>query len=79
MVDQTLVVQFVQQRGDDADPGAIPAPVVEAGEHRLPRPITLREVTPRCAGVQDPEDPVDDRTVVTRRAACLAGMGPLRE
>jgi hypothetical protein len=79
MVDQARVVQFVQQRGDDADPGAVAAPAVEAGEDGLPRPVTLREVTPRRAGVQDPEDPHDDRTVVAGRAAYAAGMVPLGE
>jgi hypothetical protein len=79
MVDQARVVQFVQQRGDDADPGAVAAPAVEAGEDGLPRSVTRGEVTPRGAGVQDPEDPADERTVVAGRAAYAAGMDPLRE
>jgi hypothetical protein len=79
MVDQARVVRFVQQRGDDADPGAVAAPAVEAAEDGLPRPVTLGEVTPRRAGVQDPEDPDDERTVVAGRAAYAAGMALLGE
>jgi hypothetical protein len=79
MVDQALVVQFVQQRGDDADPSAVAAPGVEAGEDGRPRPVTLGQVPPRGAGVQDPEDADDERTVLAGRSADAAGMAPLGE
>src|SRR4051794_5075467 len=79
VIDPALIVQFVQQRGDDAGPRAIPAPSVESGEHGLPRPVALGEVAPRRAGVQDPKDTIDDRPVVTRRPAHLTGAGPLTE
>src|ERR1044072_7055588 len=36
VVEQALVVQFVEQRGDDADPGALATPGIEAAEHGLP-------------------------------------------
>src|SRR4051812_32169739 len=58
--DLALVVQFVQQRGRDAGPSAIPTPRVESSEHGLPRPVALRQITPRRAGVQDPQDAIDD-------------------
>jgi len=35
--------------------------------------------SPGRTGVQDPKDPVDDRAVVTWRAAHLTGAGPLRK
>jgi hypothetical protein len=77
VIDLALVIQFVQQRGGDPGPSAIPTPPVESGEHGLPGPVALREVTPGRAGVQDPKDAVDDRPVVARRPAHLTGAGPL--
>src|SRR6185312_8071425 len=79
MVEQSLVVRFVEQRSDDTDPGAIATPGIEAAEHRLPRPVVLGEVTPGRPGAEDPEDAVDDRAIVAGRSACLAGASPLRE
>ena len=79
MVEQALVVQFVEQRGDDADPGAIATPGIEAAEHGLPRPVVLGKVAPRRPGVQNPEDAVEDRAIIAGRSADLAGVGLLRE
>ena len=79
VVELALVVQLVQERGDDANPSAIPPPSVESGKHGLPWSVGLGEVTPGRTGVQDPKDPVDDRAVVTWRAAHLTGAGPLRK
>ena len=79
VVELALVVQLVQERGDDANPSAIPPPSVESGKHGLPWSVALGEVTPGRTGVQDPKDPVDDRAVVTWRAAHLTGAGPLRK
>src|SRR5437016_2209167 len=64
VIDEALVVQLVQQRGDKTNPGAVLAPCVEAVEDGLPRPVTFGEVTPRGAGMQDPQDSVDDGAVV---------------
>src|SRR5438477_387437 len=66
-VDPAAVVQFVEQRGGDPDPWAIAAPAMEAAEDRRPGPLALGEVAPRRAGMQDPEDAVDDRPVIGRR------------
>ena len=48
-------------------------------EHGLPRSVALGEITPRGAGVQDPEDTVDDEALVVRRSPGLAVMGRVRE
>jgi hypothetical protein len=79
VIDEALVVQFVQQRGDKTNPGAVPPPRIEAVEHGLPRSIAFGEITPRGAGVQDPEDTVDDEVLVVRRSPRLAVMGRVRK
>src|SRR5215813_3275636 len=76
VVDLLLVIQFVEQRGDDANPCAIPAPVVEPGENGLPRSVALREITPGSAGVKGPKNTVDDRSVVLRWSSRLTASGP---
>src|SRR5947209_20395116 len=41
VIDEALVVQLVQQRGDKTDPGAVLTAGVEAVPNGLPRPVTL--------------------------------------
>jgi hypothetical protein len=77
VVDLLLVVQLVEQRGDDPGPGAVLPPAVEALEDRLPGTLAFREITPRGAGMEDPEDAVDDRAGIVERVACLAVMSPV--
>src|SRR5947209_1943873 len=79
VVDPLLVIPFVQQRGDDPDPGAVLPPPVEALEDRLPGAVAFREVAPRGAGMEDPEDAVDDRTRLIKRVARRAVMSPVRQ
>src|SRR5436309_13817589 len=79
VIDLALVVQFVQQRGGDPGPSAIPAPPIEPGKDGLPGPVALGEIAPGRAGVQDPKDTVDDRAVVARRPPHLTEAGPLAE
>lgn len=77
VIDLLLVVQFVEQRGDDPDPGAVLPPSVETLEDRLPGTVAFREVAPRGTGMEDPEDAVNDRARIVERMACLAVMGPV--
>src|SRR4051794_13045390 len=77
VVDLPAVVQFIQQRGDDTSPGAVPAPTVEARVDRLPGAIAFREIAPRGAGMEDPEDAMDDRTGIIERVARSTAMGPV--
>src|SRR5215207_9717355 len=71
VVDLAFLIQFVQQRGDDAGPSAVLAPAGEAMVDGFPRAVTFREVTPGGTGIQNPEDPVDDRTRVVERVTGL--------
>jgi hypothetical protein len=50
-------------------PDAGPLPAAEAGVHGLPLAVPLRQVAPGGAGLQAPEDAVDDRLVVQVRLA----------
>src|SRR6267154_932519 len=59
VVDSPLIIQFVQQGGNEANPGAVFTPTVEELEHRLPGAVAFREITPGGAGVQDPQDAVE--------------------
>jgi hypothetical protein len=79
VVDLSLVVEFVQQRGGDADPGAVLTPTIEGGEGRLPRAEAFGKVTPRGAGMEDPEDAIDDRTGIVEGVARLVVMGTVRQ
>src|SRR5258708_5356399 len=73
VVDKALVIQFVQQRGDHAVPGAVLAPSIEGVEHRLPGPVPFGKVTPRGTRVQDPENPVNEGAMLPlARSAGLA-------
>jgi hypothetical protein len=69
LVDRAVVVPGVPQRVDDPDPGAIRPPPVEGFEDRLPGAVAFREVTPRGAGRENPQEAVDDRTGVAKGVA----------
>src|SRR6516165_5806949 len=75
VVDLALVVQFVEQRRDDAVPGAVLTPAVEPIVVCLPGAVALGKITPRCPGMENPKDAVDDRPVVVERMAQVAVMG----
>jgi hypothetical protein len=61
--------------GEDAvpDPGFLPA--VEPGRHRGRWAIARGQVGPRRAGAQDPQNAVDDWSIIVTRAATLAPFG----
>jgi len=79
VIDLTSVIEFVQERGDDPDPSAVRPPAVEALVDRLPRAIALREVAPRGAGMEDPQDAVDDGTGIAEGATGPTLMRPMRQ
>src|SRR6185312_15012418 len=60
MIEKALVIQFVQQRGRHAVPGAVLTPGIEVVEDRLPGSVPFREVTPWRPRMQDPENTVDE-------------------
>src|SRR5260221_7427739 len=45
-------------------PGPILPPAIQAVRARLPGPVALRQVPPRRAGPQLPQDPIDDPAMI---------------
>jgi hypothetical protein len=62
-------------RGKEASPEARLAPAIKTAGDGAPGTVPLRQVTPGGAGTQEPEDPVEDASVIDSRAA---GFGLLR-
>src|SRR5437763_13396471 len=55
---------LLQEAGQDAGPGAIASPTPKASIDALPRAIAFWDVTPGGAGVQTPEDTIEDPSVI---------------
>src|SRR3954451_278505 len=79
VVDLATVVELVQERGGDAAPGAVLTPPIEGREDRLPGAVAVGEIAPRGAGMEDPEDAINDRTGIVEGMACAAMMCPVRQ
>jgi hypothetical protein len=79
MIDQTLVVQFIEQVGRQAVPDTLPAPLIEARKDGLPRAVAFRKISPRSAGVQNPKDAVHQRTGIIKRMADMSLMRSMGE
>src|SRR5262245_25004304 len=71
-LDDAGLVQLEQQGVEDVGPGAVFAPAVEAVVDGLPGAVAARRIRPGGAGVQVPEDAVDERPVVVPRVAAAA-------
>src|SRR5436305_4185038 len=69
-LDDAGSVQLEQQGVEDLGPGAILTPAAEAIVEGLPGAVAARGVRPGGAGVQVPEDAVDQRAMV------LPGVAP---
>src|SRR6201987_1006269 len=54
------LLQGVEQGGKDLRPGAVAAPSSEAAVDGFPRAIDFRDVSPGGAGVEAPEDTIED-------------------
>ena len=67
--------RWSEQPGDDAGPGAVLPPAIEAIVDGLPGPVALRDVAPGGAGVQDPEDAVDEGVMILPGMPAAAVMG----
>src|SRR5262249_45887119 len=77
-VDEALLVQPQQEGVEDLGPGAVLAPAVAAGVDRLRRAVAVGDVRPGGAGVQAPQDAVDDGAVVfprVPRPAAVVAVG----
>src|SRR5262249_54315207 len=70
--DEAPLVQLEQEGVQDSGPGAVFAPAVEAVVDGLPGAVALGGVGPGGAGVQVPEDAVDQGPVVLPGVAGLA-------
>src|SRR4051794_35858824 len=71
-VDEPGLIELQQQGVEDLGPGAVLAPAVEAVVDGLPGAVARGGVGPGGAGVQVPEDAVDQGPVVLEGAAGLA-------
>src|SRR5262245_40614383 len=78
-LDEATLIQEQPQGVEDLGPGAVLAPAVEAVVDGLPGAVAFGRVRPGGAGVQVPEDAVDQRAVVLPRVPCLAVVVALRE
>src|SRR6185312_16342122 len=65
--DRACVVDLVLQLTEDRGPVSLPRPVREAVVDRLPRAKSLRQVTPRRAGLGSIEHGLDEESVSAHR------------
>src|SRR5436305_11397865 len=73
-----MLIEVVQEFGQERGPGAVLAPFVEAVVDGLPGTIAFGDVAPRGARVQDPEDAVEGAVVGQPRvspATVVPGVG----
>jgi hypothetical protein len=82
-VDERLVelqpaslLQVASEGLNDSEPGAVLTPLLETTMSGLVGRVPPRQVVPRRAGSQDPEDRVQDIARVTPRAATTIGAHP---
>jgi hypothetical protein len=64
-------VGLLLDRGKEASPDACLAPAVEAAGAGGPAAIPLGQITPRGTGTEDPQDAVEDASVVSGGAASV--------
>ena len=68
-------VSFGLHVGKDAVPDTGFFPAVEPGRDGGRRTIVCRQVGPRCAGPKNPEDAVDNRSIIVARATPFTPFG----
>jgi len=64
-------IRFGLHVGENAIPCAVASPAIEPIRAGLPRAVALREIAPRRAGAQFPQDAIDDHPMVTPLAPAL--------
>jgi hypothetical protein len=74
-----VLVEVVQKGGEDLGPGAVLAPAVEAVVDGLPGAVAARDVASGGAGVQPPEDPIEETAVGLPRASRAPVVAGVRE
>ena len=72
-VELPLGICLLLEVGQDAVPNAGPSPAIEAGGDCLPRPVLLGQIAPGSTGPIEPQQAIEDGTVILGRAAtsCL--------
>lgn len=66
-VEVAPLIGLLLERGQDPIPDARRAPAVEPTGDRAPRAEAFRQIPPWRAGLEDPEDPIDDPPMVMVR------------
>jgi hypothetical protein len=74
-----MLVEVVEQGGEDLGPGAVEAPAAEAVVDGLPRAVAARDIAPGGAGVQAPEDAIEEAAMRPPRVAFAAVVSQVRE
>ena len=69
-----FLIQLTEQGFDHAIPGAIVTPAGEAIMEGLERTVAFGQVAPGRAGMQDPEDAVDDGAMFTPGMSGMPGV-----
>src|SRR5262245_36284693 len=78
-LDEAAPIQAEQQGVEDVGPGAILAPAVEAVVNGLPGAVPFGGIWPGGAGVEMPQDAVDQRAVVLPRVAGATVVVAIRD
>jgi hypothetical protein len=74
-----VLVEVVEQAGEDPHPGTVDPPASEAVINRLPRAVAWRDVAPGGTGVQAPEDTVEEPSMGLPRVSPSALVAQVRE
>jgi hypothetical protein len=61
--DEPLQIGILQLL-EDSEPDSLAGPPIEPSPHRVPVPEAFGKITPRSPGLGDPENGVDEETVV---------------
>lgn len=79
MAQAALTLKPFQQVGEDPSPGAVFPPASEAAVDGFPGAIALGDVTPRGAGVEAPQDAVEEALMILPGPATTALVRRVRE
>jgi hypothetical protein len=73
--DVTFAILLFGESFEHTSPNALTRPAAESRVDALPRSKTLREVSPRSAGPQDPDHPFNHSPIRLRRARNATHFG----
>jgi hypothetical protein len=64
-----MLIEVIQQVGEDPHPGAVESPTAEAVVDGLPRPIAGGDIAPGRTRVETPQDPIEQLAMGLPRAS----------